>query len=189
MKVQAINNNYKNINFGAKIIGNTYMRDEARYIAKKGSLEDKMRLLNYLNIIKNDNSFDTFGMKPKAGYRGFDYFCEYIFSLDSGKKVYKSKPFVNNSLSWSGEGGDKYFITELGYFIKQHYGEEVYDLAYKHKPECVQKYLSALEEAHKQLKSDIKDVLNLEPLNYLLRSDGTKIPANHLAMPDNDYVC
>jgi hypothetical protein len=54
------------------------MRDEARYIAKKGSLEDKSRLLNYLNIIKNDKSFDTFGMESKAGYRGLDYFCEYI---------------------------------------------------------------------------------------------------------------
>ena len=52
MQVQGINEiNSKNNNFGAKIIGNDYMRNEARYIAKKGSLEDKSRLLNYLNVI------------------------------------------------------------------------------------------------------------------------------------------
>lgn len=190
MQVQGVDGiNNKNTNFGAKIVGNYYMRSEARYIAKKGNLEDKCRLLNYLNVIKNDTSFDTFGMEPKTIYDRGHRFCGYVFSLDNGKKVYKDEPFINNSLNWNGDGGDEHFISELGYFIRQHYGKEVYENARDYKPECFQKYLSALKEAHKQLKLGIRDALDLEPVNYLLRGDGTKIPADRLAMPDNDYVC
>ena len=196
MQVRAINNN-DNTNFGAKIVGNSYLRGQARYIAKKGTIEEKSRLLNYLNIIKNDKSFDTFEMEPAAKYAdkfpGVVRLCEYIFILDGGKKVYKDKPFINNSLDFNEYGGDKHFISELGCFIRNHYGKEVYDIAYTNKPEYVQKYIDEFEAAQKavltQLKADIKDTLDLEPLSYLIKGDGTKIPLNRFEMPDKDYVC
>ena len=202
MHISLINNTNRNYNtnFGAKIVGNYYLRSEARYIAKKGTIEEKSRLLNYLNIIKNDKSFDTFEMKPDAKYAhklpGVVRLCEYIFVLGKDEKVhkvYKDSPFINESLNWTGDGGDKHFILELGYFIKEHYGKDVHDVAYKNKPAYVQKYLDEFEAAQKavqtQLKADIRDILDLEPLSYLMKGDGTKIPANRLAMPDNDYVC
>ena len=39
------------------------------------------------------------------------------------------------------------------------------------------------------LKADIKETINMETLNYLLKKDGTKIPTNDLDIPIDDYIC
>ena len=196
MKVQEINNTNRNYNtnFGAKIVGNLYLRGEAQYIAKNGTMEEKSKLLNFLKIIRNDKSFDTFEMKPTSKYDSFPSLnpprlCEYIFILDGGKTVYKDKPFCNDSLNFNKFGGDKHFVSELGFFIKEHYGEDVYNIADKNKPEYVQKFLDEQEAVQTQLKTDIRDTLDLAPLNYMIDGDGKKIPAKGFLVPDDDYVC
>lgn len=192
MQVQKIqNNNYNNPNFGAKIIGTRYMRQEARYIAKQGSIEDKIKLFNFLKVIKDDNSFGTFVMDVNTQWanRCHDRLCEYFFYFDKGNKEYKHEPIINNSLELNGEGGDKHFLSKLGEFIKQHYGEEVYNNACESKPEYVERYHASTEKVHKQLKTDIRDTLDLEPLSYTLTCNGKKIPNTRLGIPDDDYVC
>ena len=195
MRINSIqsNNNY-NQNFGAEILckpGTLYFRTQSRFIAKSENWEQKNLLLSLLKVIKNDKNFDTFEMTTKDVTINRESLNQYCFTLTGKDKeiVIEHTPQVSDVQLNAEYYKDKHFLEELEYFIIKQYGKDVYEQALEDKPEYVKEYLQMQSNMNNSLKEEIKETLNLEPLNYLLSKDGRKIPANDLGIPIEDYVC
>lgn len=155
MKIlNTFNQQPQNPNFGTKakvkVKGNPYLKKSVGEIAKNGTLEDQSLLVKFINLIKSDSNINTFEMNMDV-VSFTNKTVKYRYIIDGGKKeILSGLPFINPSVFR--DLADNCFLKGLSWFIKDNYGEEVYNNAVKasskYKPEYV---VTSLASISKQL--------------------------------------
>lgn len=196
MRVGSIQNYQSaNINFKAQIGDTNYLREGVRYWGSNGTIEQKTKLLNYLQQIKQDENIG------KVYFYKKDNNCSdevgYYARIDNGEPMLIDGPYAfsrekiktaPNTYSYAQD--IKNFIYTLGYFIKKHYGEGVFEKLTKQEPECVKEYHTVQKRTDMQLRTDLRNALDFEPLHSEVTGDGRVIPTDELGLPLKEpYIC